>query len=683
MASSRSILEDLLYRYGGAFLAIALAVLLRLLLNESLGEAGFAVLLIGVLSAAWIGGLGPALLFQTLLLFVSAFWFSDSTPKSPKPIEQAIAGVAAYYLVGAIVGTLSETVHAFRQRAATRTADAAAQRQWLQTTLACMGDGVIATDPQGQITLLNHAAERMTGCTESEALGKSLDHWLQIEPSGEGTLVGPASKVLSDLHPHAADDLVLTTTRGKRIPIAYHAAPIVEQGEMVGVVFVFRDETDRKQVENTLRDADRRKDEFLATLAHELRNPLAPIRAGLEVLKFASQDPASTEQVRLMMERQTAQMVRLIEDLLDVSRITRGKLLMRKAPTTLAEVVENAVEACRPLIEASHQHLQVSLPDKPVSLVVDGSRLTQVISNLLLNAAKFTPRGGHIAVEAGVTQDQLQLEVRDTGQGIPRELVDKIFERFTQIPSEHVAPAGLGIGLSLVKSIVELHQGTIDVQSDGPDRGSCFRIRMPLKITAPAISERANPEQGNAEQAALAQSTPGQRADSPSFANPPAAVPFPVNKHSRRVLVVDDNQDAREMLSAMVRRLGNDVRVACDGLDAVEIARAWHPEIVLMDVGMPRLDGCGAAKLMRQDPAGQRILLVAITGWGQEDMRQRTKAAGFDRHLVKPVDLAQLQPILAGPLESSLDRHRTKSRPDAVIAAPPEAELAGRLAPTS
>jgi CheY-like chemotaxis protein len=218
-----------------------------------------------------------------------------------------------------------------------------------------------------------------------------------------------------------------------------------------------------------------------------------------------------------------------------------------------------------------------------------------------------------------------------------------------------------------------LHGGTIAVQSDGPERGSCFRIRMPLMI----------PEQSAADSMSLEPASAGPMKESSSSLNGQTILLSPPNKNSRRVLIVDDSQDAREMLSAMVHRLGNEVRIACDGLEAVEIARSWVPDIVLMDVGMPRLDGCGAAKLIRRDPAGQRMLLVAITGWGQEDMRQRTTEAGFDKHLVKPVDLTQLQPILSGSLERSLERSRSKSRPEAAITPTPDATLASRLAPTT
>jgi PAS domain S-box-containing protein len=632
MLGDTMIARDLAHRYGGAFVAVALAVVFRFIFADHLGESGFAVLLLGVLCGAWIGGVGPALLFQTVLLFVSVFWFSDPTPQPPKPRSQAIAGILAYYGVGIIVGALSESAHLFRRRAAAQTAEAAAQRKWLQTTLACMGDGVIATDSHGRITLLNPAAERMTACQASQALGQSLDHLFRVSCTDGEKLAEPVRRVLEELQPHTACGYIAGQRSSDRIPIAYHASPIVDQGQVLGAVIVFRDETERRRTEEALREADRRKDEFLATLAHELRNPLAPIRAGIEVLMLVSDDPECRAEVCSMMQRQTTHMVRLIDDLLDVSRITRGKLQLRKNSTTLAQVVQNAVEESRPHIESFEHHLTVVLPETQVPLFVDGSRLTQLISNLLHNAAKFTPQGGRISLAASATSNELHLEVRDSGQGIPREMIPKIFEKFTQISPERASQSGLGIGLNLVKSIVELHDGTIEVHSDGPDRGSCFCVRLPL---GHAEFARLEPTQ----QILAANHSTNHSLTSPS---------------RRRVLVVDDGPDACEMLSAMVRRLGHEVRQASDGIEAVNVARFWKPQVVLMDIGMPLLDGCDAARQIRQLPGGASVLLVAITGWGQEETRQKTKEAGFDEHLVKPVDLAHVQALLVMDISTRL-----------------------------
>lgn len=367
----------------------------------------------------------------------------------------------------------------------------------------------------------------------------------------------------------------------------------------------------------TLQHADRRKDEFLATLAHELRNPLAPIRMGLEVMKMSGNDAEELEEVRAMMERQTLQLVALVDDLLDLSRITRGKFELRKCRVALAEVVRSAIEASRPLVEEAGHRLEVELADAPIHLEADPNRLAQVVSNLLNNAAKYTPEGGRIRLSAQREGDQAVIRVQDNGVGIPAELQEQVFEMFAQLdrPLEkgHV---GLGIGLTLVKRLVELHDGRIHVHSDGPGRGSTFTAHLPVILRTPADTE------------------------------PPDGRVAPTQGVKQRVLVVDDNKAAADMLGLVVKMLGNDVRLASDGREAVEIAAEFLPSVVLMDLGMPRMNGYEAARYIRQQPWGQSMLLVALTGWGQEEDRLRTSEAGFNQHLVKPADPHELEKIL-------------------------------------
>jgi PAS domain S-box-containing protein len=621
--------RKLLLRYGRAGLVIAVTIVIRLALEPWLGNAGFAIVLGGVLVAAWVGGLGPALVSQTLLLIASGFMFEDEQSGRKSPQEN-IAGLLAFYAVGGIVGVLSDKVRAALKRATDRAAEAAAQREWLRATLTCMADGVLAADPEGKVTMFNPAAERMTGRTAAEALGQPVASVLPIRSPGGDDLADPVQRVLAEGAPHVAEGLLAAP--GHCLPIAYHAAPIVDAaGSTTGVVLVFRDETERQRIEAALRSADRRKDEFIATLAHELRSPLAPIRGGLDLLKMAPDDPATIEEVRSMLQRQTDQMVRLIDDLLDVSRFARGKLKICRARSELSQIVKSAVEASEPMIQACRHTLQVKLPPQPVLLFADSSRLTQVLCNLLHNAAKYTPPGGRIEVSGSVKGNELVLDVHDTGQGIPHEMQERIFEMFAQIPRAHGTQEGLGIGLTLVKWIVELHEGQIEVFSDGPDQGSTFRLRLPLpavKVEVPVAPQA-----------------------------PPAVKSTADDVPRRRILVADDNRDAREMLSVMLRRLGNDVRTAGDGQEAVELARDWLPEVVFMDIGMPRLDGCGAAEQIRSDDGGESVLLVAITGWDLEEDRRRTKAAGFDHHLVKPVELAALRRILEQVPAESHQRH--------------------------
>ena len=368
-----------------------------------------------------------------------------------------------------------------------------------------------------------------------------------------------------------------------------------------------------------LTDADRRKDEFLATLAHELRNPLAPIRTGLEVMKLAKDDLAMIERTRDTMERQTQQLITLVDDLLDVSRVTRGRLDLRKCRVLLSEVVQSAIEASKPFIDDARHELAADVAEDPLYLDADPNRLAQVFSNLLNNAAKYTPEGGRILLSAERSGAQVVVSVRDNGIGIPLDMQMRVFEMFTQIdrPMERAYP-GLGIGLTLVKSLVEMHGGTVEVESLGVNQGSEFRVRLPLAMGGAPQEPQLDELRGSAV------------------------------KPRRRVLVVDDNRAAVETLSTVVRMLGSEVRTAGDGQEALEIAEAYRPDVVLMDLGMPRMNGYEAARRIREQPWGEGIMLVALTGWGQDEHRDRTRAAGFDHHLVKPAEPAALQALLDG-----------------------------------
>jgi len=366
------------------------------------------------------------------------------------------------------------------------------------------------------------------------------------------------------------------------------------------------------------READRRKDEFLATLAHELRNPLAPMRNGLHAIKTAGADAATFAEAHGMMERQLGHMVRLIDDLIDVSRISRGKLDLKRERVELATVVRNAVETARPLIEQEGHHLAVDVPPAPVYVDADVTRLSQVFANLLNNAAKFTARGGRLRLAVGRHDGDTVVTVRDNGVGIPAPVLPRVFDMFTQVDcSLEKAKGGLGIGLTLVKRLVELHGGAVEARSDGDGLGSEFVVRLPA---APAAAAESEPEVVGA---------PG-----------PAA--------RRRVLVVDDNRDSAVSLAMVLDIMGNDTRTAYDGLEALEVAETFRPEVVLLDIGMPKLNGYDTARRLRAEPWGKHVLLVAQTGWGQEDDKRKSRDAGFDHHLVKPVDPAALEQLLAG-----------------------------------
>jgi PAS domain S-box-containing protein len=373
---------------------------------------------------------------------------------------------------------------------------------------------------------------------------------------------------------------------------------------------------ERARAQEALQAADRRKDEFLATLAHELRNPLAPIRQAAAISKAPAATEAQKRWSHEVIDRQVHQMALLLDDLLDVSRITRGMLRLRPGPTELKALIDAAVETARPLIDARRHELVVELPAEPLRLQVDAMRVAQVVANLLANAAKYTDPGGRIRVVAERTGDELQLRVSDNGIGLRAEALSEIFEMFTQVRSaEDRSAGGLGIGLALAKGLVALHGGRIWAQSPGPGQGSTFTLSLPLGHDAVA-------------------------AEAPSV-TPPGA-----ERARRRVLVADDNHDAAESLAELLRLNGHEVTVAFDGEAALAEFRRFQPEVALLDIGMPKLDGNAVAGAIRRSPSGRHTMLVAITGWGQEKDRSEALAAGFDHHLTKPVDPERVHVLL-------------------------------------
>jgi signal transduction histidine kinase/CheY-like chemotaxis protein len=399
-----------------------------------------------------------------------------------------------------------------------------------------------------------------------------------------------------------------------------YARPLLDnEGQVRGSVGAFLDITELKKVQQALIEADQRKDTFLATLAHELRNPLAPLRNALELLRRADHNATLIEQARRMMERQVAQMVRLVDDLLDISRITRGKLELRKERVELADVLNTAIETARPLIEASAHELTVALPPQPVPVRADPIRLAQVFANLLNNAAKYTEKAGHIWLTAERRNGEAVVSVRDTGIGIAAEHLPHIFGLFSQVGTAlERSQGGLGIGLSLAKGLVELHGGTIEAQSGGSGMGSEFTVQLPI-----AAEPGETPQETTSN---------GEKTQSVRMC---------------RILVVDDLRDAADSMATMLRMMGHDTRTAYDGLEAVQTAAAFRPQVVLLDIGLPKMNGYEAARRIRSEPWGGNVALVALTGWGQEEDEQRSLEAGFDHHLTKPVDPAALEKLLA------------------------------------
>jgi signal transduction histidine kinase/ActR/RegA family two-component response regulator len=383
---------------------------------------------------------------------------------------------------------------------------------------------------------------------------------------------------------------------------------------------------ERERYTRALTHADKRKDEFLATLAHELRNPLAPMRTALEIMRIAPGDESARGHAQAVLERQTLQMARLIDDLLDVSRISHGKLELRREEVDLNAVIQGALEVTRPLIDAEQHELRVDLPEEPVFLDADPTRLTQVFCNLLNNAAKYTDRGGAIELTARVEGDQVCIRVRDNGIGIAAENLDRIFDMFTQVGrSLEQSRGGLGVGLALTQWLVHLHGGSIEAKSAGLGRGTEVLVRLP--VISPSHSYAVG-------------------ADSPEHSAPAAG---------RRILIADDNRDFADSLGALLQVAGHCVRTVYDGEQAVRTACEWLPEVALLDIGLPHVNGYEVAERIAGALANDRPLLVAITGWGQIEDRRRAREAGFVHHFVKPVDPRSLLSLLAIPLRPAED----------------------------
>ena len=475
---------------------------------------------------------------------------------------------------------------------------------------------IFTTDVEGRPTSWNEGVKRVLGFDEHEFLGQDvtqtiftsedLQSGVPQREMAEAAATGRASSDHWMLRKDGSRFYAMGTTTSQRN----------EAGELAGFTKVTRDQTDRKRLEDELLEADRRKDEFLATLSHELRNPLTPISLGLELMREVLDDPAEMENIRGSMERQTQQLITLVDDLLDVSRVTTGKLKLRKRRVELADVIQSAVEASQPLIAQARHELTVDISEQPIHLDADPNRLAQVLSNLLNNAAKYTLDGGRIWLTAERQGVEVVISIKDTGIGISAEMQGRIFDMFTQIrnPVDTSTP-GLGIGLTLVKSLVQMHGGSIEVHSDSASKGSEFVVRLPILAEAPTDEQQpVETDRRGAKQ---------------------------------RVLIVDDNKEAAEMLGMIVQRLGNEVRTAYGGRQGIDTAAEFRPELVFMDLRMPGMDGFEAARHIRQQPGGQAITLVALTGSGQDTDKKRTKEAGFHHHLVKPARRADLQALFA------------------------------------
>lgn len=478
-------------------------------------------------------------------------------------------------------------------------------------------------DSLGNATWYNQRWLDYTGLSFQEMQGTG---WIKVQhPDHVERVMASIQRAVETAEPWE-DTFPLRCHDGSYRWFLSRAVPIRnDAGEIVCWFGTNTDVTEQRAAEEALKEAHRRKDEFLAMLAHELRGPLAPLCNMLEVMKRADGAGDLLRQSRDTMERQLGQMVRLVDDLLDVSRISRGRIELKRQRVELASVVYQAVEANCPLAESAQQEVTVTLPAAPIHVCGDPVRLTQVFGNLLNNACKYTPPGGKIWLTAERQGSDVVVRVRDTGVGISSEKLSSVFEMFSQVESSlERSQGGLGIGLSLVRRLVEMHEGSVEVQSDGPGCGSEFVVRLPVLIE--------NLSAG------------------PPLASEP--VPERLMTH-RRVLVVDDNRDSATSLALLLRMTGNDTRTAHDGLQAIEQAEAYQPAVILLDIGLPKLNGYDACRRIREQPWGQDIVILALTGWGQPDDRRKSQEAGFNGHLTKPVDIAALTALLTDSPEAN------------------------------
>ena len=477
-------------------------------------------------------------------------------------------------------------------------------------------NGFYIVDADFRISHINAESQARAFRHVNPALGRPIDEALRIgwpEPLAS-EMIGHIRHTLDTGEPHVADLMARRADLGTVETYNWQLQRVTLPDGRAAVVCFYYDTTRLRQVEQELREADQAKDEFLATLAHELRNPLAPIRNSLHLLRHADRSPGS-ERVHDMLERQVSHLVRLVDDLMEVSRITRGQFELRCQRMDLAEALQSALETSRPLIDAAGHTLHLSLSPEPLPLEADPVRLAQVLANLLNNAAKYTDAGGQIWLSTRREGGEGLVSVRDNGTGIPAEQIDRVFDLFMQAENSHQrAQGGLGIGLTLAQRIVQMHGGSVEAHSDGPGRGSEFVVRLPL-------------------------------AASPALAWPDAARP-PAELAPRRILVVDDNQDSADSLGLLLQTLGAETEAVYDGPSALKALQRQQPAVVFLDIGLPGMDGYEVAERMRRTPEGRNAKLIALSGWAQQDDLRRSQEAGFDRHLAKPVDLDTLTALL-------------------------------------
>lgn len=615
--------RSLCWELGIALVPLGFFLLLRLHVLDWVppSDAPSLYFLMAVIVAAWNGGFRAGVLATLMSLGVIAHTFLPPYGSFAVSQPSHQLRLPLFLAAGFFVSWAAGAMKSFRLRAqASELAIQKREETW-RNTLLSIGDGVITTDLEGRVVFANTVTEAFTGWKQADAQGRSLDDVLAlVDEEGRHPVESPAAQALQQHAPvRSANRIILLGPDGTQRHVEIVAAPIVlgPSDQSTGVVLVIRDITQRRQAEVELRQLHRRKDEFLATLAHELRNPLAALQSGVQLIERLPNVPAELGDVQRIMDRQVRQLVRLIDDLLDVSRISRGKIQLRKKRVKLGAIVEAALETAGPFLAASGHAISVEQTREEVYVRADPARLTQAVVNLINNAAKFTPAPGRIWLTTERLGSTAVISVRDSGIGLAAEDLPRIFDLFGQVSLRPGQPnPGLGIGLALTRQLVELHGGKIVAESDGPGTGSRFTISLPA-VAGPAAAPAATPTQ--------------------------AAPPLRVD--SFRVLVVEDNEDTSQLLVKLLQCMGHEVEVARNGRSALDKLTSFEPQAVFSDISMPEMDGYEFAARLRERPECKDIHLIAMTGHGRPEDRQRAAQAGFDRHLVKPLTMSQLNAV--------------------------------------
>jgi PAS domain S-box-containing protein len=572
------------------------------------GPFGGIVAMSSVLACCWYAGPGISIFIPLYITVISRLIGTEPKPLVPTP--QELTGVFVMTVLTGLTGLTGQ--YRRRLRSVTRRHRERLLHQQRALSLA----RILFRDLEGRITTWSEGAEKLFGWTIAEATGQVIHDLLRTE------FPMPLDQIRRELLERCQwqGELKQRHKDGHELIIAAHwILYFGDDSADGGVAEVLNDITMLREAEAKIRESEQRKDLFVATLAHELRNPLAPLRSGLDCLRLSHRNSQQDNPILDIMGRQLEHMVRLVDDLLDVSRINTGKVKLRLEPVELSEIMADAVDACRAQIDSAGQLLTLSLPDHPVYLHADSGRLSQVFTNLLQNASKFSPAKTCISITATCSPEEIDIRIRDSGIGIPTPMVPHVFDMFAQVQDVRTrGQSGLGLGLNIVKSLVEMHGGSVEVHSDGPGKGAEFSVHLPRAVDHVSLADAHV-----------------------------TRVVKPVSE-SRRVLIVDDNRDAARTLALALSIRGCTCRSAFDGMSGLKEAEVFDPHVFVLDLGMPGMSGFDLARQLRAQPRFHEAILIAVTGWDKEDDIRESRAAGFDHHLAKPVDVMALQELVEG-----------------------------------